>query len=75
MALAWLLHQDGVTSVIVGARKLEQLEDNLAAVDLHLSAAELARLDEASTLKPEYPHFLPPRDRGVDPFAALADLS
>ncbi len=75
VALAWLLHQDGVTSVIVGARKLEQLEDNLAAVDLELSADELSRLDEVSRLKPEYPHILPPMERGVDPFAALGDMS
>ena len=75
VALAWLLHQDGVTSVIVGARKLEQLEDNLAAVDLELSADDLSRLDEVSTLKPEYPQILPPRERGVDPFAALGEMS
>ena len=48
VALAWLLHQDGVTSVIVGARKQEQLEDNLAAVDLDLSADDLLRLEEMS---------------------------
>jgi aryl-alcohol dehydrogenase-like predicted oxidoreductase len=75
VALAWLLHQDGVTSIIVGARKQEQLEDNLAAVDLKLSAAELTRLDEVSQLKLEYPNILPPRDRGTNPFAMLEEMS
>jgi diketogulonate reductase-like aldo/keto reductase len=38
-----------VTSVILGARTLEQLDDNLGAAGLHLSAEETARLDQAST--------------------------
>ena len=42
IALAWLLHQDGVTSVIVGARKQEQLVDNLAAAELELDEEDLA---------------------------------
>jgi aryl-alcohol dehydrogenase-like predicted oxidoreductase len=75
VALAWLLHQEGVTSVIVGARKQEQLEDNLASIDLQLSDEELARLDEASRLMPEYPQYLPPSRRGEDLVNRLADLS
>lgn len=75
VALAWLLHQDGVTSVIVGARKLQQLEDNLASVDLRLTDDELTRLDEVSALKPEYPNILPPRERGTNPFAMLEEMS
>src|SRR3954453_15450019 len=48
VALAWLVHQPAVTSVILGARTLEQLEDNLGAADLKLEAEDLARLDAAS---------------------------
>lgn len=55
VALAWLLAQDAVTSVIIGARKLDQLEDNLKSVDLSLTADDLKVLDEISRLSPEYP--------------------
>jgi aryl-alcohol dehydrogenase-like predicted oxidoreductase len=48
VALAWVLDRPGVTSVILGARTVEQLEDNLGAVGLHLSDEETARLDAAS---------------------------
>jgi len=48
VALAWLVHQPAVTSVILGARTLEQLEDNLGAADLKLAEDDLARLDAAS---------------------------
>lgn len=58
VALAWLLHQPVVTSVIVGAKRPEQLQDNLGAVDLTLAADELATLDEASRLDPEYPGWM-----------------
>jgi len=46
VALAWLLHRPGVTAPIVGATKLEHLEDALAAEQLALSADEIARLEE-----------------------------
>ncbi|MCB0170027.1 MAG: aldo/keto reductase, partial [Anaerolineae bacterium] len=58
IALAWLLHQDVVTSVIVGAKNAEQLADNLKAPDITLSEADLARLDEVSALPPEYPGWM-----------------
>jgi aryl-alcohol dehydrogenase-like predicted oxidoreductase len=58
IALAWLLHQKHVTSVIVGAKRLDQLEDNIAATKLVLSADELAALDKASTLPLEYPGWM-----------------
>lgn len=48
VALAWVTDRPGVTSTILGARTLEQLETNLAAADLHLSAEENARLEEVS---------------------------
>ena len=56
VALAWLLHQPGVTSAIFGARTVEQLEDNLPAADLALSEDQLTRLDEASALDVGYPY-------------------
>lgn len=58
IALAWLLHQKAVSSVIVGAKTVEQLNDNLAATEVELSAEELARLDEVSKLPDEYPGWM-----------------
>lgn len=58
IALAWLLHQRPVTSVTVGARTVEQLEDNLAATEVRLAADELATLDRVSALAPEYPGWM-----------------
>lgn len=55
IALAWLLHQPVVSSVIVGAKRPEQLAQNLAASDIELSAAELATLDAVAPLEDEYP--------------------
>lgn len=64
IALSWLLHQQGVTSVIVGARKQSQLDDNLQAIDVKLSDGELKKLDEASRKAPIYPYFVPMPSRG-----------
>ncbi|MCX5578335.1 aldo/keto reductase [Kaistia terrae] len=58
IALAWLLHQPVVTSVIIGAKSVEQLDDNLAATTVQLSAEELKRLDEVSALPAEYPGWM-----------------
>lgn len=58
IALAWLLHQKAVTSVIVGAKRIEQLDDNLAACQVELSADELAALDRVSALPSEYPGWM-----------------
>ncbi|WP_375435568.1 aldo/keto reductase [uncultured Hymenobacter sp.] len=58
IALAWLLHQPVVTSVIIGAKKMEQLEDNLKSVDVQLTPEELKQLDEVSKLSPEYPGWM-----------------
>jgi aryl-alcohol dehydrogenase-like predicted oxidoreductase len=55
LALAWLLHQPVVSSVIIGATKLHQLQDNLKSVDLTFTEAELNQLNEASKLPVEYP--------------------
>jgi aryl-alcohol dehydrogenase-like predicted oxidoreductase len=58
VAIAWLLQRNGVMSVIIGAKTIEQLNDNLAAADLTLSAEEIATLDAVSALKPEYPGWM-----------------
>ncbi len=58
IALAWLLHQPAVTSVIIGAKRIDQLEDNIAATEVQLDAAELATLDAVSALPPEYPGWM-----------------
>ncbi len=60
VSLAWLLAKPVVTSVIIGAKRPDQLEDNLAAVDLKLSEEELKQLDEVSALPPEYPGWMLP---------------
>ncbi|HEY6514509.1 MAG TPA: aldo/keto reductase [Steroidobacteraceae bacterium] len=57
VAIAWLLARQGVTSVIVGSTKLSQLEDNLQATAVTLSAAQIAELDAATPLAPVYPNF------------------
>ena len=61
VSLAWLLSKPLVTSVIIGAKRLDQLEDNLAAVDLQLTPDEIKRLDDVSALPPEYPGWMLPR--------------
>ncbi|MCM2996659.1 aldo/keto reductase [Paenibacillus cellulositrophicus] len=55
IALAWVLNQPAVTSVIVGAKRPDQLQDNLEASGIVLTDDELARLDEVSRLPVEYP--------------------
>jgi len=58
VALAWLLHQPQVTSVIVGAKRPDQLADNIASTKVVLSADELGKLGEASALPAEYPGWM-----------------
>jgi aryl-alcohol dehydrogenase-like predicted oxidoreductase len=65
IAIAWLLHQPAVTSVIVGAKRSDQLADNIAAADVELSAEELKSLEEVSRLPAEYPGWMIER-QGVD---------
>ena len=64
IALAWLLHKKHVMSVIVGATKVEQLDDNIAASDVKLSKDEMKRLDEVSKLPAEYPAWMVERQSG-----------
>jgi aryl-alcohol dehydrogenase-like predicted oxidoreductase len=58
IALAWLLHQDAVTSVIVGAKRVDQLTDNIAASEVKLSEADLNTLNDVSALPAEYPGWM-----------------
>jgi len=58
VALAWAAAQRGITSLILGASKLEQLHDNLAALDLSLSAEQLQTLNEISALDPAHPYMI-----------------
>jgi aryl-alcohol dehydrogenase-like predicted oxidoreductase len=79
IALAWLLAKPVVTSVIIGARNLAQLEDNCGSVDITLTDFQMAALDEVSELPPEYPGWMIPfqaMDRmnpHVDRFAHLKE--
>lgn len=56
IALHWLLRQPGVTSPILGTRKLSHLEDNLGALEISLSSEHLARLDKMSRIELGFPH-------------------
>ena len=58
VALAWVLANDAVTSVIIGARNLRQLDDNIAAVGLELGDDDLKALDEVSRIPPGYPAWM-----------------
>ncbi|MBK8492936.1 MAG: aldo/keto reductase [Saprospirales bacterium] len=65
IALAWLLHQPVVTTVIIGANKPHQLADNLDSVKVQLTAGEMDQLDQVSKLTPEYPGWMIER-QGAD---------
>jgi aryl-alcohol dehydrogenase-like predicted oxidoreductase len=71
IALAWLLHQTHVTSVIIGAKTQEQLLDNLASTEVKLTVEELKTLDEVSALPKEYPGWMTDR-QGADRRALIA---
>ena len=58
VALAWLLAQPGVTSIIIGANKMSQLEDNLKAAELELTAVELEVLSATTQPRPLYPAWM-----------------
>ena len=58
ISLAWLLAKPVVTSIIIGAKRLDQPEDNIAATELQLTPDELKQLDEVSALPPEYPGWM-----------------
>ena len=58
VALAWLRHRPVRVIPILGARKVSQLQDNLASLDLTLSAEQVKGLDEASSIEPGFPYYL-----------------
>jgi aryl-alcohol dehydrogenase-like predicted oxidoreductase len=58
IALAWVLTRPFVTSVIIGAKRLDQLQDNIAAAEIKLTEDEIKQLDEVSALPPEYPGWM-----------------
>jgi len=60
LSLAWLLAKPVVTSVIIGAKRVDQLQDNLAAIKLTLTLDELKKLDQVSALPLEYPGWVLP---------------
>ena len=64
IALAWLLHQPVVSTIIVGAKKQEQLLDNIKATDVTLSGDDLSKLHEISKLTSEYPAWMIERQGG-----------
>ena len=57
-ALAWLLHQKVVSSVLIGAKRMDQLEDNLKAADITFTEKDLAAIDDVSKLPAEYPGWM-----------------
>jgi aryl-alcohol dehydrogenase-like predicted oxidoreductase len=71
VALAWLLSKPAVTSILVGANKLSQLDDNLAAMDLVLTAEELAKLNELTAPTALYPNWFTERVQDQAVKAAL----
>ena len=58
VALAWMLRKKGVTSIIIGAKKEDQLHENIASTALMLTADEMSRLDYVSELGKEYPGWM-----------------
>ena len=58
VALAWILAQSQVSSVIIGARKIEHLDDNIQAVDLKLTADEIESLNKISSSRIPYPKWM-----------------
>jgi aryl-alcohol dehydrogenase-like predicted oxidoreductase len=60
VALAWILAKPFVTSVIIGAKRIDQLDQNLSAVNVKLTEEDMKRLDEISALPPEYPGWMVP---------------
>ncbi|MBS7563405.1 aldo/keto reductase [Mucilaginibacter sp. Bleaf8] len=69
IALAWVRQQKGITSTIIGAKRPEQLQDNINSTSIELSAEDLKRIDEVSALPKEYPGWMVERqsqDRNIN---------
>lgn len=61
VALAWLRHKEVVTSIIIGVKRMDQLEDNIKSTEIRFSQDELNKLDEISRPEPEYPGWMTER--------------
>ena len=73
VALAWLLAQKGVTSIIIGANKMSQLEDNLKASELKLTDEEVGELSQTTAPPPMYPQWMIERQNAGREGSAVAD--
>ncbi|MBZ5579069.1 MAG: aldo/keto reductase [Acidobacteriia bacterium] len=71
VALAWMLTKPFVSSILLGANKMAQLEDNLAAAQVQLSAEEIAELDQLTAPTPMYPNWFTERIADVPVREAL----
>lgn len=58
LALSWLLHQSAVTSIIIGTKRVDQLNENIGATTIRLTEEDLQALNEASKLSVEYPGWM-----------------
>ena len=58
VALAWVRHQPGVTSTIIGAKTITQLQDNISSTQIQLSAEDLQKIDTISPLPMQYPGWM-----------------
>jgi len=71
IALAWLLGKRGVTSILIGANKMAQLEDNLGAVNVRLAAEHISQLEELTAPAALYPHWFVARVQDAPVMEAL----
>lgn len=67
IALAWVRQQPGITSTIIGAKNIEQLNDNIKSIEIELSTADLERIDTVSALTKEYPEWMVDRQSADRP--------
>lgn len=67
IALTWVRQQPGITSTIIGAKNIEQLNDNIKSIEIELSTAHLERINAISTLTKEYPEWMVDRQSADRP--------
>lgn len=67
IALAWVRQQPGITSTIIGAKNIEQLNDNIKSIEIELSTSDLERIDAISALTKEYPEWMVDRQTADRP--------
>lgn len=65
VALAWLLKKPAVSSVIIGAKRLEQLKENIETINVSLDESDMAKLDEISSKPKPYPQWMVERQLGT----------